>query len=68
MQVSGEAIVIIIEETSSSIADMIKELSQAKGSDVPMIDARGASTSVLNAPEGSFQLEDSHEGFPSPTP
>jgi len=67
LQVSGEATTAIVEETSSSIADMIEELPQAGGSEVPMIEAGGASTSAEDIPEGPSQPEDSHERVLSPT-
>ena len=44
LQVSGEA-AATVEETSSSIDDMTKKLSQAGGSEIPLINGR-ASTSV----------------------
>ena len=48
-QASEEA---AIEETSFSIDNMIKELSQAGGSEVPMIEAGGAFTSAWDVAEG----------------
>ena len=46
---------------------MIEELYQARGSEVPMIKAGGASTSAGDVAEGSFQHENSHERVSSPT-
>ena len=44
LQISREAVASGVKEASSSIDDMIKELSQAAGSEIPMINAGGAST------------------------
>jgi len=63
LQVSGETAVAIVEETSSSIADMIKELSKAGGSEVPMIEAGGVSTSVEYMAEWPFQPKDSQKSL-----
>jgi len=46
---------------------MIDELSQAGGSEVPMIEAGGASTSAGDVVEGLSQLENSHKRVSSPT-
>jgi len=62
LQVSEEAIAAIVEETFSSIADIIEELSQAGGSEVLMNKAGGASTSVGDVAEGLSQPKESHEG------
>ena len=53
LQVSGEAAAAVVKETSSSIDDMIKDQSQAGGSEIPMIEAGGASTSIGDVAEGS---------------
>ena len=52
LQVSGENVTAVVEETSSSIADIFEELSQAGGSEVPMIEAEGPSTSAGDMVEG----------------
>ena len=67
LQLSWEVDDADVKETSSSIDDMIKKLSQAGGSEVPMIEAGGASTSDGDVTEGSSQHEDFHERIPSPT-
>jgi len=45
---------------------MIEELSQAGGSEVPMIEVGGAFTSVGDMAEGPSQLEESHDRVSSP--
>jgi len=67
LQVFGETAATIVEETSSSIADMIKELSQAGGSEFPVIEAGGVFISAEDAAEGPSQHEDSHRRVSSPT-
>ena len=64
LHVSGE--VAAVEETSSSIDDMIKELSQAVDFQVPMIDA-GKASSTGDVAEGSSQPKDSQEELPCST-
>ena len=49
---------VVVKETSSSIADMIEELSQAGGSEVSMIKAGGVSISTGGVAEGPSQHED----------
>jgi len=61
LQASGEIVIAVIEETSSSITDMIEELSQAGGSEVPVIKAGGVSISAEYVVEGPSQPEDSHK-------
>jgi len=68
LYVFEEAAAAVVEETSSSIDNMIKELSQAWGSEVLIIEAEGASTSDGNVAKGSSQSEKSHERVASPTP
>ena len=67
LQVSEKVAAAILEETSSSIADMIEELSQIGGSEVPVIEVGGASTSAGDVVEESSQPEKSHERVSSPT-
>jgi len=64
LHVSGE--VAAVEETSSSIDDMIKELSQAGDFKVPMIDAGRASSTGYVA-KGLSQPKDSQEELLCPT-
>ena len=66
LQASGEIVIAVIEETSSSITDMIEELSQAGGSEVPLIKAGGVSISAEYVVEGPSQPEDSHKKVSSP--
>jgi len=60
LQASREIAAAVVKETSSSIADMIKELSQAGGSEVPVIEVRGVSISVEGVVEGPSQPKDSY--------
>ena len=68
LQVFGETMVATIEETSSSIDEMIQELSQDGGSEIPTIETGGASTSVGDVAEGLSQPQESHERVASLTP
>ena len=69
LRVSGEtAATAVVEETSSSIDDMIKELSQVRCSEVPLIEAGGSSTSAGDMAEELSQAKKSHERVTSPTP
>ena len=53
LQVSGiAAATIVVEETSSYIDDMIKKLSQVRGSEIPIIKAKRASTRAGDVTEG----------------
>ena len=61
LQLSEEVDDADVKETSSSIDDMIKKLSQAGGSEVPMIEARGVSTSAKDVEKGPSQPKDSHK-------
>jgi len=55
LQVSGEVVVAAVVETFSNIDDMIKELSQAGGSEIPMIKAGEDFTGAGDVVEGSSQ-------------
>ena len=63
LQASGEIATVVVKEISSSIVDMIEELSQAGGSKVPVIEAEGVSIRAEDMTEGPSQPEDSHRSL-----
>ena len=54
------------DKTSSSIAEMIQELSQVGDSEIPTTEAGGVSTSAVDMAEELPQAEKSHERIASP--
>ena len=64
----SKAATTTIRETSTSITNMIKELSQPGDPEVLIIDTRGPSMSAMDVVERSSLPEDSYEELPSPIP